>query len=85
MIDTGQPGGMYKDQVYLQGALTILKFRKQIDFVALFCGKISLSDLNRPFIVRLMNKKDIKLPVFMKNMQKFHKGLDILAKANFII
>ena len=49
------------------------------------CGKISLSDLNRPFILRLMNKKDIKLPVFMKNMQKFHKALDILAKANFII
>lgn len=83
MTDTSKPGGLYKDQVYLAGALSILKYRKHIDFVALFSGKISLSDLNRPFILRVMNTKNIKLPYFVQGWF-YNKALDTLAKANFI-
>ena len=45
MIDTGEPGGLYKDQCYLEGAVNFLESRKEIDIYSLFCGKISLEDL----------------------------------------
>jgi hypothetical protein len=48
--DTGEPGGYYKDQVYLEGAVKILKERKNIDFKQLYTGKLALEDLKRPFI-----------------------------------
>jgi hypothetical protein len=32
MQDTGENGGLYKDQVYLEGAVKILRERKIIDF-----------------------------------------------------
>jgi hypothetical protein len=47
LTDTSQKGGMYKDQLYLIGAVEILRKRKQIDFVALHSGKINLEDLFR--------------------------------------
>ena len=50
MEDTSQPGGLYKDQVYLEGAWKILKQRKNIDFRLLYGGKINVEDLDRPFI-----------------------------------
>ena len=58
MTDTSQPGGMYKDQVstiftlqvYLEGSIKILRNRKQIDFVALHCGRMTVDDSLRPFI-----------------------------------
>ena len=36
--------GMYKDQVYLKGAVEILVNRNNIDFVNLYAGKICLRD-----------------------------------------
>ena len=45
--DTSQPGGLYKDQVYLEGAVSILRERKTLDFEGLCCGKISLEDMKR--------------------------------------
>lgn len=50
MTDTSLPGGLYKDQVYLEGAVNILRERHSIDFRSLYAGKISLDDLKRPFI-----------------------------------
>ncbi len=50
MTDTSQPGGMYKDQVYLEGSVKILRNRKQLDFVGLHCGKMTVDDSLRPFI-----------------------------------
>jgi len=38
---------MYKDQVYLRGAIQILENRKKIDFVLLHSGKLNLEDLQR--------------------------------------
>ena len=56
LMDTGEPGGLYKDQVYLEGAVKILRERKTLDFTGLCCGKISLEDLQRPNIAAKLKK-----------------------------
>ena len=38
---------MFKDQVYLRGAHTLLSKRSQIDFRILYAGKINLKDFFR--------------------------------------
>lgn len=43
--DTSTPGGFCKDQVYLKGAVEILKNRDKIQIEQLFYGKISIQDL----------------------------------------
>lgn len=52
LSDTSSPGGLYKDQVYLEGAVQLLKNRKTIDFKTLYCGKLNLSDLKRPKLIK---------------------------------
>ena len=44
LTDTSALSGMYKDQVYLKGAIEILVNRNNIDFVTLYAGKLSLQD-----------------------------------------
>lgn len=39
--NTEEPGGYYKDQSYLVGAVEILRDRKNIDFKRLFYGKLA--------------------------------------------
>lgn len=50
MTNTSEHGGLYKDQVYLEGAVKILRERKNIDFKLLYGGKLSLEDLKRAYI-----------------------------------
>ena len=45
--DTSMLSGMYKDQVYLKGAVEVLINRKNLDFVSLYAGKICLKDFVR--------------------------------------
>ena len=45
LINTSESGGFYKDQVYLKGAIAILRNRKLINFEGLYCGKLSLNDV----------------------------------------
>lgn len=52
LSDTSQPGGLYKDQVYLEGACKILKNRKEINFKQLYCGKLNIEDLKRPKLLK---------------------------------
>lgn len=42
LVDTEQPGGLYKDQVYLIGVVNILMARRFFDLRALYAGKIGL-------------------------------------------
>jgi len=84
ITDTSVPGGLYKDQVYLEGAYKILKDRKNINFHALISGKISLEDLYRPFLMKILRLENLVIPPFMRDMKRFMKGLDRLAKLNFI-
>lgn len=55
LTDTSQKGGLYKDQVYLEGAVKILSMRKALNFKALLCGKISLQDLPRDDVYPILN------------------------------
>ena len=55
LTDTSQKGGLYKDQVYLEGAVKVLSQRKSLNFKALLCGKISLYDLKRECISGILN------------------------------
>ena len=45
LTDTSQAGGLYKDSVYLEGAIEVLQQRKFLNFKGLMCGKVSLKDL----------------------------------------
>ena len=51
---------MYKDQIYLRGAIEILTKRKKIDFLALHAGKISLNDYFIYDKFRLINIRKYK-------------------------
>lgn len=84
LIETSEPGGLYKDQCYLEGAVMFLQNRHEIDIIGLFTGKISLEDLAKPKIQKVLNKEGIKLPPFMKDMERYMAALDIIAKTNHI-
>ena len=84
IMNTEEPGGLYKDQVYLEGAVRILQNRKILDFHGLLCGKISYDDLMKPNIAKKLEKDKIKLPPFIENMDEYMAALDIIAKTNHI-
>lgn len=82
--DTSKPGGCYKDSVYLSGAIKILKHRRNIDFLKLYCGKLALEDYFRPEIQQICIVTDIKHPVFLMNMTEYLTALDYIARVNGI-
>jgi len=45
LSNTQEVGGFYKDQVYLRGAVEILRHRRVINFEELYCGKLALQDI----------------------------------------
>jgi hypothetical protein len=46
IVDMSEVGGVFcKDQVYLAGAIRILKQRKSLDFKLLYSGKVGLDDI----------------------------------------
>ena len=65
--DTSKLSGMYKDQIYLKGAIEILINRKHIDFMGLYGGKISLKDYSKLESRNLINKHKICLPYFLQD------------------
>lgn len=69
MQDTSLPGGFYKDQVYLQGAVKILKNRKDIDFRRLYMGKLTLSDSEREDLREKADMDCCKFPSFFDDME----------------
>jgi hypothetical protein len=66
--DTSEPGGLYKDQVYLEGAVAILSERRTLDFHGLCCGKISIEDMKKLSANKKLRKENIKVPPFMRDM-----------------
>ena len=84
LTDCSQPGGLYKDKVYFEGAVKILQRRKQIDLKALHAGKISVDDIGRPEILAKVNSEAMILPYFVKDMEMYMKALDKIAVTNFI-
>ncbi|OMJ90676.1 hypothetical protein SteCoe_6958 [Stentor coeruleus] len=84
MTDTSKPGGCYKDQVYLSGAIKILQSRWRIDFKELCSGKIALEDYFREDIRKSLKFSDLIYPDFMKDMELYRRALDNIAKTNGI-
>lgn len=84
LTDTSQKGGLYKDQVYLEGAVKILSLRKELNFKALLCGKISLHDYYRDEIHSILNYEGQLLPPFMEDMDEYMRCLDVIALTNHI-
>jgi hypothetical protein len=70
-LDTSEPGGLYKDQVYLEGAIQILRDREILDYPGLMCGKISIDELRRPVIERRLQKEKNIVPPFMENIETY--------------
>ena len=68
LADTSKPGGLYKDQVYLEGAMTLLQERRNIDWKGFYSAKLNLEDLKRPKIMKKLIKDDIVLPKFVEDV-----------------
>jgi hypothetical protein len=68
----------------LEGAVQILKNRKNLDFRALMSGKISLRDLQRQEIYEQINFENQLLPKFMDDMEEYMRCLDVIAECNHI-
>ncbi|ESO91061.1 hypothetical protein LOTGIDRAFT_122331 [Lottia gigantea] len=79
--DTSKPGGFSKDQVYLDGALQILKRRHTLNFSLLTrLGKISHKDLEN--LQDLCQDEHTRVPGFMKDMTIYRKYIDRIVEAN---
>ena len=79
---TDRPGGMYKDQVYLEGAVMLLRQRKSINFEELYAGKLALEDIERH--QKRLRTIGLKLPWFLQDKEKYSKALDRIAEFNKI-
>lgn len=82
--DTSLKGGMFKDQIYLRGAVKILKNRATIDFLSLHSGKITIKDAAMLKTKQLINYEGLKYPTFLKDPIVHQKVLDSIAETNFI-
>lgn len=79
--DTSQPGAFCKDQVYLEGALQLLKHRKTIDFHMLIrLGKIAWEDIGK--LESIADLENTRIPFFMEDLKHYHSCLDKIAEAN---
>ena len=56
--------------------MKILSLRKELNFKALLCGKISLLDYYRDDIQSILNYEGQLLPPFMADMQEYMRCLD---------
>lgn len=72
--------GMYKDQIYLRGAVNILKHRKQLNVIDMHCGKLTLKDCLRIGEKKLFVYQKIKKPYFISDINLYNKSLDRIAK-----
>ncbi|OWF52391.1 uncharacterized protein KIAA0895-like [Mizuhopecten yessoensis] len=80
-IDTSTPGAFSKDQVYLSGALQILKYRRQIDFhMMMRLGKVAFQDIER--LRGYADLEGTRVPTFMEDRTSYIKHLDRIAEAN---
>ena len=75
------PGAFCKDQVYLVGALQILKRRHEIDFGLLIrMGKIAYEDVE--MLVMLAELDETRVPHFMNNMTAYRTNINRIAESN---
>lgn len=85
LLDTSQPGGFIKDQMYLTGAMEILENRHRIDFDALYIGKLSVVDAHRAKCTGLARTDRVQLPSFLQTTEqkaRYHHLLDECVRGN---
>jgi hypothetical protein len=75
-------GCFCKDQVYLIGALQLLKHRHSIDFTALYLGKLAWEDVER--LKPLARRSKIMVPAFLKSEENYLSKLDEILRVNRI-
>ena len=73
-----------KDQVYLIGAIKVLKYRQKLNFISLHAGKITVKDCLRLSEKGLIQTDKMKVPLFLKDMVQYKKALDRIAEVNHI-
>lgn len=59
--------------------MQILRDRKNLDFIALMCGKLSLDNVRNPIVQKKIARDKIVIPQFMQDMGQYMTALDILA------
>ena len=84
LADTSLPGGLYKDQVYLEGALKLLENRHSVDWQGFYSAKFNIEDLKRPKLMKKLKKENLVLPKFVEDPASYVRALDVIAKDNFI-
>jgi len=85
LLDTSQPGGFLKDQMYLAGAIQILEQRNRINFHTLYLGKLSVTDAHRCKATNIARTDGIRLPVFLKGNEavaRYRDRLDEMVRDN---
>ena len=75
-------GCFCKDQVYLIGALQLLKHRHSIDFSALYLGKLAWEDVDR--LKPLARKSKVIVPAFLRSEENYLSKLDAILRVNRI-
>ena len=85
MEDTHQPGGNGEVQVYFEGAVKILEQVDTIDPALLFCGRITLDDMELSRVKRVVRREGILLPGFARNIYQYRKALRRISLANGIV
>ena len=75
---------MYKDQIYLTGAIKVFKQINKLNFINLHSGKISVKDCIKLTEKGSINTNNILIPYFLRDIHLYYKALNRIAKCNFI-
>ncbi|XP_072403778.1 microtubule-associated tyrosine carboxypeptidase 1-like isoform X4 [Chiloscyllium punctatum] len=80
-MDTSQPGCFSKDQVYLDGVLLLLRYRKTIDFKMLAAlGKVSFEDVEH--LKKCAILQNTRIPHFMRDQARYLDQLHHITAVN---
>lgn len=81
LTDTSKPGCFNKDQVYLDGILRILRYRKAIDFCLLTAlGKVSYEDVDRLKDLGII--ENMRVPHFLQDYTRYMEELEKIMEVN---
>lgn len=80
LVDPNDLGGYGKDQCYFEGAVNILRNIDNIDFTLLMSGKVCYDEVKR--VRRVARLNCIRLPAFMRSMEKYRQKLKQMAILN---
>ncbi|CAM9258070.1 unnamed protein product [Ascophyllum nodosum] len=83
LAELDKPGACGKGQVYLEGAVAILRSVDTIDFHLLYSGKVPLSKLAR--VKNIVRRSLVTLPKFVQDQAKYKATLRQIGRLNGIL